>query len=511
MNETTSDTLNIYSDLVTKKKIEDIKEAYAFACPRRYPSEEKKEKNLTDSTAITALSDKTNEMHGQIYPPFRQWINLVPETPIPDSEKENWQKHKKDAEQKMSMALEMSNFHLEIDEVLTDAAICEGALLLHEGTAANPFIFEEVPWDKFVTKLSFDKRPETNFLLREIPLAEIKYRWPKAENLETIENGDKNRLVKIVDAMIYNDFKDTYTYEVWLLEERKIIFRQENLTSSPWNVYRFNKKMMSKTGYGPVQEVLPDIKTVNRAQELVLQNGAMAITGMWQAEDDGVLNPSTVKIVPGAIIPKAAGSKGLQPLETNRNFDVSQIIISDRQEKIKKSIKGDSLPDPKSGIRTAYEFSARKEESAKTEVPSMLRLAQPNSQLGRRMYDILTSDSKKDSPYYIKPFAFTRQGEDVETVVKVRMANPLIDLQKEVDAQKELQALGNAISIFGDLPLKMIKKVEYCHKYMVDNGFDIQYLESVDTVKKNINAEQQALMQAKGQALAQEEQKQNGH
>lgn len=511
MNETTSDTLKIYSDLVAKKKIEDIKEAYAFACPRRYPSEEKKEVNLTDSTAITALTDKTNEMHGQIYPPFRQWINLIPDTPIPDAEKENWQKHKKKAEEKISMALEISNFHLEIDEVLTDAAICEGALLLHEGTATNPFIFEEVPWDKFVTKLSFDKRPETNFLLREIPLAEIKYRWPQAQNLERVENGDKKQLIKVVDAMLYDDFKDTYTYEVWLLETETCIFRRENLTSSPWNVYRFNKNMTSQTGYGPVREVLPDIKTVNRAQELVLKNAAMAISGLWQADDDGVLNPSTVKLVPGAIIPKAAGSKGLQPLESNRNFDVSQIVIGERQDKIKKNIKGDSLPDPKSGIRTAYEFSARKEEAAKTEVPAMLRLAQPNSQLGRRMYDILTSEGKKDSPYYIQPFSFVRDGEAVATVVKVRMANPLIDLQKEVDTQKELQALSNAASIFGELPLKMIKKVEYCRKYMIDNGFDIQYLEDAETVKKNIAAEEQAILQAKGQALAQEEQKQNGH
>ena len=62
-------------------------------------------------------------------------------------------------------------------------------------------------------------------------------------------------------------------------------------------------------------KALPDIRTANKVVELILKNASIAVTGIWQAEDDGVLNPANIKLVPGTIIPKAVGSAGLTPLE----------------------------------------------------------------------------------------------------------------------------------------------------------------------------------------------------
>ena len=35
---------------------------------------------------------------------------------------------------------------------------------------------------------------------------------------------------------------------------------------------------------------LPDIKTANKVVELILKNASIAVTGIWLADDDGVLN-----------------------------------------------------------------------------------------------------------------------------------------------------------------------------------------------------------------------------
>lgn len=499
-----SKTLKLYRELRGSKEFENIREAYFYACPRRYNAKENTIDKLTDSTAIKALNARTNDMHGKIYPPFRRWINLVPAIPIPESIEPKWKKHKAEAEEKMSMAVELSNFHLEIDDVLDDAAICEGALLLHQGTPEEPFIFEAVPWDAFVTKLSYNKRPETNFLWRDnISLKEIKYRWPEA-NVKDLEEDKK---YTIIDCFLYDDEKDNYVYEVWTDNPEKMLLQKKDVKSSPWNVYRFNRKMYGNTGYGPVNDSLPDIKTINKTRELILKNAAMAISGMWQCDDDGVINPDTIKLVPGSIIPKAAGSKGITPLDTNRNFDVSQIIVSDLQQVIKENIMGNSLPDPNTGIRTAYELASRKEEAANTEIPLMLRISLPNSKLGARMYDILTSDGMKSSPFYIRPFQFTAEGENMPTTVKVRMANPLIDLQKEVDSQKELQALGNAAAMFGDLPMKLIDRVGYTYQYLIDNGFDPAKMPDIEISRKKIEEEEKLLLQAKAAYMAQQETK----
>lgn len=505
--ETQSDTLQLFGKLKSNKKVEDIKSAYYYACPRRYPDNKKVVENLTDSTAITSVNDAVKSMHNSIYPPFRQWIALVAETPVPDGEQSRFEKWLEEAEKKMSLAVELSNFHTEIDETLTDAMICEGALLLHEGPDENPFIFEAVPWDRFFSKMSFDKRPETNFFLRSASFNEIKYRWPKATGLDILGKPGSNDLFEIVEATIYDDLRDKYRYEVWLKDKNVCIYKEDDLDSSPWNIYRMGKQMYSEVGYGPVRDVLPDIKTLDKTQEMVLKNAAFAISGLWQADDDGVINPRTIKIVPGGIIPKSAGSKGLQPLETNRNFDVSQIIIADKSDKITKAIQGDKLPDASDGVRTAYEYSTRKEQAAKIEIPTVLRLAQPNAQLGRRMFAILSSPEKQGSPFYIKPFKYTPDGEFEEVTVKVKMANPLIDLQKEIDKQKELQTLSAAMQLFGELPLRMIQKSEYVRDYMVDNGFPVRRLRELDEVQKELAAEQQAINEAKGRALAEEESK----
>lgn len=71
------------------------------------------------------------------------------------------------------------------------------------------------------------------------------------------------------------------------------------------------RRFRSVYGRSPVMKALPDIKTANKVVELILKNASISVTGIWQADDDGVLNPANVRLVPGAIIPKAVGSKGL--------------------------------------------------------------------------------------------------------------------------------------------------------------------------------------------------------
>ena len=58
---------------------------------------------------------------------------------------------------------------------------------------------------------------------------------------------------------------------------------------------------------------------------MILENAQMAISGIYQAEDDGVMNLDTINLVPGTVIPKAMGSAGLQPIQSAGRFDVAQV------------------------------------------------------------------------------------------------------------------------------------------------------------------------------------------
>ena len=87
-------------------------------------------------------------------------------------------------------------------------------------------------------------------------------------------------------------------------------WREGRFAESPFIAFRWLKAPGEIYGRGPVAKALPDIRTANKVVELVLKNASIAATGIWQAEDDGVLNPATVRLEPGAIIPKAPGQRG---------------------------------------------------------------------------------------------------------------------------------------------------------------------------------------------------------
>ena len=110
---------------------------------------------------------------------------------------------------------------------------------------------------------------------------------------------------------------------------------------------------------------LPDIKTANKVVELILKNASIAVTGIWLADDDGVLNPANIRLVPGSIIPKAVGSSGLTPLQAPGRFDVSNLVLDDLRARIRHTLLVDRL-GPVGGPRmTATEVVERSVETAR--------------------------------------------------------------------------------------------------------------------------------------------------
>ena len=138
------------------------------------------------------------------------------------------------------------------------------------------------------------------------------------------------------------------------------------MKTSPWVVSRYMKVAGEIYGRGPVITALPDIKTLNKTKELLLKNAALAISGVYTAADDGVINPATIKIIPGAIIPVArnGGPQGesLKALPRSGDFNVSQLIINDLQQNIKRILLDESLPPDNMSARSATEVVERMKE-----------------------------------------------------------------------------------------------------------------------------------------------------
>jgi hypothetical protein len=137
------------------------------------------------------------------------------------------------------------------------------------------------------------------------------------------------------------------------------VLAEGRFSQSPFINFRWLKAPGEIYGRSPVMKTLPDIKTANKVVELVLKNASIAVTGIWQADDDGVLNPATIKLTPGTVIPKAVGSAGLTPLEAPGRFDVSELVLTELRSRIRQALLADKLGSVDSPKMTATEVLER--------------------------------------------------------------------------------------------------------------------------------------------------------
>lgn len=138
------------------------------------------------------------------------------------------------------------------------------------------------------------------------------------------------------------------------------------------------KKLVSESGYhempvvvprwmmipdsvyatGPVADALPDVRMVNEMVRMDMAAGDLALSGMWIAEDDGVLNPRTVKVGPRKII-VANSVDSMKPLQTGADFNYSDTRITRLQMAIRKTLMTDQLRNQDGPAMTATEVHAR--------------------------------------------------------------------------------------------------------------------------------------------------------
>ena len=134
--------------------------------------------------------------------------------------------------------------------------------------------------------------------------------------------------------------------------------------SNPYIVFRWSKTPMERYGRGPLMDSLSSIKTLNLTIRMILENAQMNIAGMYNVEDDGVLNPDTIQLVPGALIPHAQGGQGMRPVPAAGRFDVAQLVLQEFRMNIRRALFLDMLGDPDKTPASATEVAARQSELA---------------------------------------------------------------------------------------------------------------------------------------------------
>ena len=312
------------------------------------PTDDTESATLFDATAADAVDNLAASMYSLLTPPESLWINLVRESDLsPDAEV---------ATAMLRAHLNDSNFYTTVHQCYLDLVVLGTACLF---MAENPigadsaFSFTAIPM-KDIAIL-----PGAVFHTTSLPACDLMEKYPNFVFPANIRDSIKNNPqmpIRLVQSLIGKDF--VAWVDVGGDIENNIVARG-TFETNPYIIFRWSLVSGELYGRGPVLRALPDIKTANKVVELVLKNATIAVSGIWQADDDGVINLSNINLTPGAIIPKAVGSSGLTPLTSGSNFDVSQIVLRDLRDRIRHTLLADRLGLLSDKEMTATEILAR--------------------------------------------------------------------------------------------------------------------------------------------------------
>jgi len=355
-------------------------QCFEYALPQRESSLAgmtpgvKRTDKLFDATAPHAVEQLAASLLSQLTPPWARWFGLSAGPELDDFERTELPMALEKASTALQSQFDRSNFAVEMHQCYLDlVTVGTACLLFEEAPLGEPsaFRFSAVPLGEVAFEESVEGRLDTTFRRAELSLAQFRGRFPKAKLSEQItkraEHDPSFRIV-VIEAVVPEKTRFRYT----ALTETELtansgpsVLNEGVFDHSPFINFRWLKTPGEIYGRSPVMKALPDIKTANKVVELVLKNASIAVTGIWQADDDGVLNPASIKLTPGTIIPKAVGSAGLTPLDAPGRFDISELVLKDQRDSILRALMADKLGQPDSPKMTATEVLERSAEMAR--------------------------------------------------------------------------------------------------------------------------------------------------
>ena len=419
------------------------RDAYEFALPQRqlygfYDGNSqgaKKMARVFDSTAINSTQRFANRLQSGIFPPQRKWCRLEPGSDIPLDKRQQAQALLDVYMEKMFTVIKQSNFDIAIGEFLLDIAVGTACMMVQPGDDVSPINFIPVPM--FLVSYEEGANGQVDKVYRRMRMkAEaISQQWRDAvfsDNIQQLIDSKPTDEIDLLEATIYDAERGDWCYHVLISSgKEEIVYRR--MASSPWVISRYAKVAGEIYGRGPLLTALPDIKTLNKTLELLLKNASLAVAGVYTAADDGVLNPQTVKILPGAIIPVArnGGPQGesLKPLARAGDFNVSQIVINDLRQNIKRTLLDESLPPDNMSARSATEVVERMKELAQnlgsafgrlineTMIPLVARILQVMDERGLIDLPLKVNGLEvKVSP--VAPLAMAQNMEEINNIMQ---------------------------------------------------------------------------------------------
>jgi hypothetical protein len=464
-------------------------EAQRYACPTRetftWQTEgQPKNRDLYDTTLQDMTTSAANTLVATLFPPWSRWAEyapgaLVDEAQLPEETAQ--------AIQEMTETffgfLNSSNFGSTIGEVAVDLMIGTGALQFDESDDdERPFRFTSIPLSALELEEGPDGTVETKFMPREPQAQHLMAMYPGMElfdlpdDVRTALVTNPTKPVKIIQCEVYH--RPTKSYYGIVIDEtaKEIIWRYNYGPSCPMIVARAGKVAGELYGRGRVLLALSDAKTLDKMQEFVLRHAALQVAPPLTGISDGVLNPYTARLAPNTILPVASNDSGnpsLRALDIGGNFQITDKMMSDLKESIRRKLLGPVRSE--GAVESATEIATGDRdrlwslggEYARIQFELLLKILERGAYIlqKRGMAPKFKVGGKLISVRYTSPFAKSQAQEDIQALQRVIATSQAVDPSNS--------ALGMGIKI-EDVPAWVARK----------EGLDKKLIRSADEKKQ---------------------------
>lgn len=329
--------------------------------------------DLYDSTAADSLQVLVSMIMNGVTPANAIWFKAQPDG-VDDlsvlTEGERWLE---DAAQFMWRNIHAANFDSESFETVTDIVTAGWGVLYTDidREAGGGYVFES--WhigNCFIGSTRADGRIDTIYREHEMTVEAMINTY--GENnchhsvIEKAKNSPDEKLKllhviqprKQVGAGQINKAMPFASYHVDINNNHTM--KESGYHEFPCSVPRLRRLPNSVYGNGQMTIALPDAKTANELMKNTVRSADLQLGGMWIAEDDGVLNPHTVRIGPRKVI-IANSVDSMKRLDDGTNFQIADYLLTNIQGGIRRKLMADQLPNIGTTQMTATEIHTRVE------------------------------------------------------------------------------------------------------------------------------------------------------
>tara|TARA_B100000927_G_C16466938_1_gene470084 strand:+ start:207 stop:1778 length:1572 start_codon:yes stop_codon:yes gene_type:complete len=434
-------------------------DAYRYALPNKnlydgyyegsVPGQDKSSK-VFDSTAQQSTQKFANRIQSGLFPPQQTWCRLQPGDQIPEERQIEVQQILDKYAEQMFSVMRQSKFDLAIGEFLQELAIGTAVMLIQPGDDVEPIRYTCIP----TFLISYDEGPNGNvekvYRRMKRPYEVLDQEFPDIKippSMKSRYEQDPTEMVEMIEGTYFDKTTGNVHYQIISDNgEDELVYRE--LKSFPWVVSRYSKTAGERYGRGPVLLALPDIKSLNVTKQLALKNASLSIGGVFTASDDGVLNPNTVRIVPGAIIPVArnGGPQGesLKPLPRSGDAQLTQFTANDLISSIKTIMLDESLPPDNMSARSATEIQERMKQLSQNLGSAFGRL------ISETMYPVVrrTLELMNELGMIELPLKINGLQVKISPTAPLAMAQNMEKVQEVLNYMQILQGLGPQGQLF---------------------------------------------------------------